>query len=59
MESIINLCQEQAYQALAAMQKALQEYEETLDNDWLEISLEYEISAYRYLALAEQVLELI
>ncbi len=59
MELIINLYQEKADQALAAMQKAMQEYESTLDREWLDISFEWELSAYRYLALAEQALEFI
>jgi hypothetical protein len=59
MELIIDFYQEKADQALAAMQKAMQEYESTQDSDWLDISLEWEISAYHYLALAEQALEFI
>lgn len=59
MELIINLYQEKADQALAAMQKAMQEYEATQDSDYLTISLEWELSAYHYLALAEQALEFI
>lgn len=59
MELIITLYQEKADRALAAMQKAMQEYESTHDSYWLEISLEWEISAYHYLTLAEQALALI
>ena len=59
MELIITFSQEKADQALAAMQKAMQEYESTQDSDWLDVSLEWEVSAYHYLALAEQALEFI
>ncbi|HEU5382233.1 MAG TPA: hypothetical protein VFV38_43015 [Ktedonobacteraceae bacterium] len=59
MELIINLYQEQTDQALAAMQKARREYESTQDSDWLDVSLEWELSAYHYLKLAEQALEFI
>jgi hypothetical protein len=54
MELIINLYQEKADQALAAMQKAMQEYENTQDSDWLDVSLEWELRAHQYLALAEK-----
>ncbi len=59
MELIINLYQEKADHALAEMQKAMQEYEATNDSDWLIISMEWEISARRYLDLAEQALEFV
>lgn len=59
MELIITLYQEKADQALAQMQKAMQEYETTHDSDLLELSLELEISAHYYLALAEQALEFV
>lgn len=59
MELIITRYQEKADQALAQMQKAMQEYDITHDSDLLELSLEWELSAYRYLSLVEEALTFI
>ena len=57
MEHLLNYYQDQAERSLSAMHRAMQRYEATQDSDWLMISFEWEANAYRYLELAEHILE--